>query len=104
MLRAADITEESESSSQGPILSDPMPPPEVRHSVYGPNAFPNDARNFAGVGPDGLTVLTNLIASMHFVTGNFIVHEYTDRRSSTSCSGSMRRLLQLHDEAGQHRL
>jgi hypothetical protein len=52
----------------------------VSHYVSGPNPFPNDARNFAGIGPDGLTVLTNLFASMHFDTGNFIVHEYIDQR------------------------
>jgi hypothetical protein len=71
-LRSADITTENYSYFAGPIFSNPLPVLDNTHTVTGPNPFPNDAKNFAGVTEDGLQVLVNLTGSASYAQGNFV--------------------------------
>src|SRR3954462_1525132 len=71
-LRSADVTTEYFSYSAGPVGSNPLPVLDNTHTVTGPNPFPNDAKNFAGVTEDGLQVLVNLTGSASYSQGNFV--------------------------------
>lgn len=57
VLRSAELSGETGSASMTAGQ-----PPFVSVTPYGPDPFPNDGENFAGVGPDGLRVLVNQVA------------------------------------------
>ena len=71
---AAVVLESAELATGNGFRTNPLgPPPYYRPTTFDPPVpFPNDAQNFARVGPQGLEVLVNRVASVtHDVTGNF---------------------------------
>jgi hypothetical protein len=82
-LRSADLSGEDWSLYQGHLP--PGTPNPSHHTFFGPNPFPNDDRNSATSGPDGLRVVVNLHGQLsHDQVGPplqpFLSEGYTNQR------------------------
>ena len=72
-LQSAQLT-----SGSGHNYQSVFSPPDYQPTTYGPPVpFPNDALNFAGVGPDGLQVKVNRLARASYHLGNSLVQTWT---------------------------
>jgi hypothetical protein len=77
-LVSAELTRESKGTTK---VSAGSPPPETRyHEIIGPDPFPNDANNFASVGPEGLTVGVDLQGTFSHAVGLNVIEDVNDYR------------------------
>src|SRR5437762_3465805 len=82
-LRSADLSGEDWSLYQGHLP--PGTPNPSHHTFFGPDPFPNDDRNSAVTGPDGLRVVVNRYGQLyHNQVGPpvqpFLSEAYTNQR------------------------